>query len=129
MLIIGFPGVKMTKEQMMLSALDITQGNEITWVKLQMRMKVEGFDMMDFQSPAFTTTGHTSRLTQEMLLSHSPPLRTPFVPMASSYVCSMVPFLYSPFLRMVCCFPCTTLGRSDKGSHESKSSDEQKQHQ
>jgi hypothetical protein len=118
----------MAKEQMMIPAPAFTEGNQITRVKLQLRMKVEGFDMMDLQSPAFVTTGHTSRLAQEMRLSHALPPGTTFMPVVPGYVRSVISFLYSPFRRTVCP-PCPPPGRSARLLHQSKSSDEQQHHQ
>jgi hypothetical protein len=118
----------MTKEQMMIPAPAFTEGNQITRVKLQLRVKVEGFDMMNLQSPAFMTAGRTSRLTQEMLLPHSLPLGTAFMPMMSGYVRSMISSLYSPF-PMTVCPPRSTPGRSLSLLYETKSSDEYKYHQ
>jgi len=63
-LIVRLPRAEMTKEQMMISTPAFAQSNEITRVKFQTRMKMKGFDMMDLQSSALTTTGHTSRFTK-----------------------------------------------------------------
>jgi hypothetical protein len=89
-LIVGLPRAEMTDEQMMISTPAFTQSNEIMWVKLQMRVKMKGFDMMDLQSPALTSTGHTSGFTQQMLSSHSRPLGTSLMTILSGHMCPMV---------------------------------------
>ena len=54
----------MTKEQVMFSAIDLAQRNQVVRLKLQVRVKVKGFDMMDLYPIAFVATGRTSRLAK-----------------------------------------------------------------
>jgi hypothetical protein len=91
MFIVGLPLAEVTKEQVMISTPAFTERNQIVWVKLQLRMKMKRFYMMDLQSPAFVTTGYTSRLTKKMLLLYFRPLRATFMPMPYGYACSMIP--------------------------------------
>lgn len=60
--IVGLPLVKMTQEQVMLSPSGRAQGDQVLRIKLQLRMKVEGFDMMNLQFSPPVTTGHASWL-------------------------------------------------------------------
>ena len=88
--VVGCPLVKMTKEQVMFSAIDLTQRNQVVRVKLQMRVKVEGFDMMDLYPIAFVATGHTGRLAESMFPFHSGPLRASIKPMLPGYFRSVI---------------------------------------
>jgi hypothetical protein len=74
----------------MISAFDFTERDQVARVKLQLRVQVERFDVMDLQALAFVATGHTSRLPQEMLLLHTMPLRAAFLPMFPGYCQTMV---------------------------------------
>jgi len=47
--IVRIPRAKMTNQEVMISAPRFTQRDQVVWVKFQMRMKMEGFDMMDLQ--------------------------------------------------------------------------------
>ena len=62
--VVGSPLAEMTKQQVMFSAPGLTQRNQVVRVKLQLRVEVEGFDMMDLQPLAFVATGHTNRLAE-----------------------------------------------------------------
>jgi len=132
--VVGFPLVEMTKEQVMVSALDFTQREQIVRVKLQMRVKVEGLDMMDLQPLAGVATGHTSRLTESMLLFHSGPLGASFMPKPPGGFRSMVHFLEHgvplfepPLLRMVD-LPNLTPATSASESPEHESCEEHSHH-
>ena len=72
--IVGVPRVKMTKQEVMISAPDFTQRDQVVGVKFQVRMKMEGFDMMDLQLFAFVAASHACRFAESMLLCHSGPL-------------------------------------------------------
>ena len=45
--IVGFPIVEMPNQQVMISASDLTERDQIIRVKLQLRMQMERLDMMD----------------------------------------------------------------------------------
>ncbi|HEY7419174.1 MAG TPA: hypothetical protein VH593_28585, partial [Ktedonobacteraceae bacterium] len=60
--IVGFPLVKMTQEQVMISPFSLAQSDQVLRIKLQLRMKVEGFDMMNLQFFPLVTTGHANWL-------------------------------------------------------------------
>jgi hypothetical protein len=87
--VIGFPGTEVTKEQVMISAWAFTQSDQVVRVKLQLRIKVEWFDMVDLQPSAFVATSHTGRLAESVLLLDSRPLGAAFMSMLSSSVCPM----------------------------------------
>src|SRR6266571_1287836 len=132
--VVGFPLVEMTKEQVMVSAPGFTQRDQIVRVKLQMRVKVEGLDMMDSQPLAFVATGHTSRLAESMLLFHSGPLGASFMPEPPGSFRSMVHFLEHcaplfepPFLRMVD-LASLTFATSARESQENESCEEHSHH-
>ncbi len=72
--VVGSPLVQVTKQQVMFSAPGLTQGDQIVRVKLEMRVQVEGLDMMNLQVPTFVATGHARRLAEPMLLFHAGPL-------------------------------------------------------
>jgi hypothetical protein len=111
--IVGFPRIEMAKQQVMMSVPGFTQRDQILWVKFQVRMKVEGSDMMDLQLSSFVATDYTCRLAESMLLCHSMPLRASFAPMLSGYMRSIIqflahyaPFFEQPFPTMMCLPPC-----------------------
>jgi hypothetical protein len=91
--VVGSPLAEMTQEQVMFSAPSLTQCNQVVRVKLELRVKVEGFDMMDLHPAAFVATGHTCRLAESMLLFHPGPVGAAFQPKAPGYVRAMVPLL------------------------------------
>jgi len=74
--IVGFPVVQMTNKQVMISPSDFAKRNQIVRIKLQLRIKVEGLDMMDLQSPALMTTHHASGFAREMRVRYGWPLWT-----------------------------------------------------
>jgi hypothetical protein len=47
----------------MISPWDFAERDQIAWVKLQLRIKMEWFDMMDLEY-SFVTTGSASRLAE-----------------------------------------------------------------
>lgn len=84
--VVGSPFAEMTQEQVMFSAPGLTEGNQVVRVKLQLRVKVEGFDMMDLHPATFVATGHTARLAESMLLFDPGPLGAAFLPLLPGYV-------------------------------------------
>src|SRR5271157_1077121 len=80
----------MAKQEVMISAPHFTERDQVVWVKFQMRMKMEGLDMMDLQLLALVTTSHTRRLAESMLLCHSVPLWTSFTPMRSCNMSTVI---------------------------------------
>src|SRR5271169_3559978 len=73
--IVGFPVVKMTNQQMMVSSFDFTEGNQVFGVKFQFRKKVEGLDVMNLETFAFVTAGHAGRFNLQMCSGYFWPLR------------------------------------------------------
>ncbi len=47
MFVVRSPGNEMTKQQVMLSSLGFAQSDQVAWVKLQLWVEVEGFDVVD----------------------------------------------------------------------------------
>ena len=88
--IIGLPVVQVPKEQMVISALNLAQRNQVARIKLQFRVKMERLDMVNLQSLPPIATGDTGWLVEKMLLLYSRPFRTPFTPVLMSHLPSVV---------------------------------------
>ena len=90
MFVVGIPRIEMTEQQVMISAPSLTECDQIVWIKLQLRVKVEGFDVMNLQLFALVATGRTRRLAEPMLLCHVGPLGPSFTSVLPGYVRSMI---------------------------------------
>ncbi|GCE07624.1 hypothetical protein KDAU_49530 [Dictyobacter aurantiacus] len=58
------------------AAPDLAKGDQVTWIKLELGIEMERFNVVHLQSLPPVTTDHAGRLAAKMLLSDSGPFRT-----------------------------------------------------
>lgn len=76
----------------MLSPSGLAQRDQVLRIKLQLGMKVEGFDMMNLQFSPPITTGHANWLAAQVFLLYPGPFRTSLMSMQPGYTRSMIQF-------------------------------------
>lgn len=88
--IVRFPLVEVANQQMMVSATQFTQRNQVVRIKLQVGVQVERFDMMDLQAMPSMAAYNTRGFNCQVLVCHPRPFRAAFVPMLPGYMRSVV---------------------------------------
>ncbi|GHO47760.1 hypothetical protein KSX_59230 [Ktedonospora formicarum] len=114
----------MTQEHMMVLASHLTERDQVARVKLQFWVKVERFDMMDLDFFALIATGSTGRFSKQVLILHSGPFTTSFLPMFFCDSCPMVPSSSSPGHDGLMMSLATVPATSPKKEPEHKEQDE-----
>lgn len=78
MFIIGLPVVKMAQQEVMIATAALAEGDQVVGIKLQVRVKMEGLDVMDLDPSPFITTYHAGWFTKQMFFFDMSPKRTAF---------------------------------------------------
>lgn len=75
--VVRFPVVEMAEQQVVISASDLAEGNQVVWIKLQLRIEVKGFDMMNLYARTTVSTGPAGWLLLEVCSFQRRPFGTP----------------------------------------------------
>jgi hypothetical protein len=89
--IIGLPIIQMSNEQVVVSAFEFAEGNQIVWIEFQVGVEVKWLDVVDLQALPPMTTHSTGWFFCEMSVCYRGPLRAT----------RLVPILTSDFETMV----------------------------